>query len=169
MLAPAPADTPTKCGSVHSGCNLASEQCRSDPEGTGERPRRDAAVVQLSLDAGLDPELHLAVGRVLAPLRDEGVLIVGSGLSFHNLRLIRSTRGHEPSREFDAWLQQTLVHASPDERTRRPAVAPDQTHECGPRGRDGFGFQVWSIPAPGVLGKKSTSSGIQPKWRARAH
>jgi len=82
-------------------------------------PDEDMPVVQLSLDAGLDPELHLAVGRALAPLRDEGVLIVGSGLSFHNLRLFRSTRGYEPSREFDAWLQQTLVHSPPDERTRR--------------------------------------------------
>lgn len=82
-------------------------------------PAEDMPVVQLSLDAGLDPALHLAVGRALAPLREEGVLIVGSGLSFHNLRLIGSTRGYEPSRHFDAWLQQTLVHASSGERSQR--------------------------------------------------
>jgi aromatic ring-opening dioxygenase catalytic subunit (LigB family) len=82
-------------------------------------PQEDMPVVQLSLDSGLDPALHLAVGRALAPLREEGVLIVGSGLSFHNLRLIRGSGGYEPSRQFDAWLQQTLVQASPDERTRR--------------------------------------------------
>ena len=81
-------------------------------------PAEDMPVVQLSLDSGLDPALHLAVGRALAPLRDEGVLIVGSGLSFHNLRLIRGSGGHEPSRQFDAWLQRTLVHSSADERTR---------------------------------------------------
>lgn len=81
-------------------------------------PEEDMPVVQLSLDASLDPALHLEVGRALAPLRDEGVLIVGSGLSFHNLRAMRGTSGHEPSREFDAWLQHTLIGAAPDERAR---------------------------------------------------
>lgn len=82
-------------------------------------PDEDIPVVQLSLDTGLDPALHLEAGRALAPLRDEGVLIVGSGFSFHNLRAMRGTSGYEPSRKFDAWLQQTLVHASPDERAQR--------------------------------------------------
>ena len=82
-------------------------------------PYEDIPLVQLSLDIGLDPALHLAVGRALAPLRDEGVLIVGSGLSYHNLRDIWGARGHEPSRQFDAWLQRTLIHASPEERAER--------------------------------------------------
>jgi aromatic ring-opening dioxygenase catalytic subunit (LigB family) len=82
-------------------------------------PGEDIPVVQLSLDARLDPAHHLAAGRALAPLRDEGVLIVGSGLSFHNLRLMRTPAAHEPSRQFDAWLQRTLVDASSDERAMR--------------------------------------------------
>ena len=82
-------------------------------------PEADLPVVQLSLDAGLDPGLHLEMGRALAPLRHEGVLIIGSGLSFHNLRIFGSTEGHAPSRRFDGWLQETVLHSAPQERERR--------------------------------------------------
>ncbi|WP_446697762.1 DODA-type extradiol aromatic ring-opening family dioxygenase [Xanthomonas phaseoli] len=82
-------------------------------------PDEDMPIVQLSLDAALDPASHLAAGRALAPLRKEGVLIVGSGLSFHNLRLMFGEGGQEPSQKFDAWLQQTLVQTVSDERAAR--------------------------------------------------
>lgn len=80
-------------------------------------PEAELPVVQLSLRVDLDPEAHLAAGRLLAPLRDEGVLIVGSGSSYHNLRQ-RGVEAVEPSRRFDAWLQETLA-ASPAERSAR--------------------------------------------------
>jgi aromatic ring-opening dioxygenase catalytic subunit (LigB family) len=106
------------------GIDARSDRTRGFDHGTFSLmkplyPEEDMPLVQLSLDAGLDPALHLAVGRALAPLRDEGVLIIGSGLSFHNLQAMRGTSGYEPARQFDAWLQQTLVHTSSDERARR--------------------------------------------------
>ena len=78
-------------------------------------PDEELPIVQLSLEASLDPALHLQVGRLLAPLRDEGVLIIGSGSSFHNLRL-RDARAIAPARELDEWLQKTLVGSSPEAR-----------------------------------------------------
>ena len=81
-------------------------------------PEAQVPVLQLSLKHGYDPAEHLAVGRALAPLRDEGVLILGSGLSFHNLRL-RGPGAQAPSKAFDDWLHATLEGLPPAERTAR--------------------------------------------------
>ena len=67
-------------------------------------PDAQIPVVTLSLDQSLDPAMHIAAGRALAPLRDEGVLIVGSGMSFHNLRGYFQPQTAERARAFDAWL-----------------------------------------------------------------
>lgn len=80
-------------------------------------PDADVPVVQLSLKRGYDPGEHLAAGRALAPLRDEGVLIVASGLSWHNLRMF-GPAARAPSEAFDAWLAATL-EAGPAERLDR--------------------------------------------------
>ena len=79
-------------------------------------PQADVPIVQLSLKQGLDAEIHLALGRAIAPLREQGVLIVGSGLSYHNLRQFFSPHGWAPSREFDAWLNGVLLGGSADDR-----------------------------------------------------
>ena len=81
-------------------------------------PQADMPVVQLSLRAGYGPAAHLAVGRALAPLREQGVLIVGSGLSYHNLRRMGPAAA-APSRQFDDWLQQTLMATEPQQRAQR--------------------------------------------------
>jgi aromatic ring-opening dioxygenase catalytic subunit (LigB family) len=72
-------------------------------------PDADIPVVEMSVDQNLDPARHLAAGRALAPLRDEGVLIVGAGMSFHNMRGYGRTASTEPSRQFDAWLANAAV------------------------------------------------------------
>jgi aromatic ring-opening dioxygenase catalytic subunit (LigB family) len=71
-------------------------------------PRAEVPLFQVSLRKGYSPAEHLALGRALAPLRDEGILIIGSGLSYHNLRLF-GPGAKEPSEAFDAWLGETLA------------------------------------------------------------
>lgn len=77
-------------------------------------PEADIPTFQLSLLSSLDPKAHWDLGRVLKSLRDEGVLIIGSGLSFHNLRAFfaaGSPQVSEASRAFDAWLYDSVSHA----------------------------------------------------------
>jgi len=78
-------------------------------------------VVQLSLIEGLDPEAHLRMGRALAPLRDEGVFVIASGMTFHNLRVFMDPRARPIAETFDAWLRETMVLPA-DERDRRLAA-----------------------------------------------
>ncbi|MFA7602079.1 MAG: class III extradiol ring-cleavage dioxygenase [Novosphingobium sp.] len=98
-------------------------------------PDADIPVVQLSLRGDLDPAAHLALGRALAGLRDEGVLIIGSGMSFHNMRAYGDARFTAVSKEFDDWLTDAV--ASPAE--RREALltgwtAAPHAHICHPVG-----------------------------------
>lgn len=83
-------------------------------------PGADVPTVQLSLKAGLDPKEHLAIGRALAPLRDEGVFILGSGMTYHNMRGFRDPKQRPISEIFDAWLRETVA-SEPEERDRRLA------------------------------------------------
>ncbi len=79
-------------------------------------PAADVPAIQLSLQRNLDPEEHLAIGRALAPLRDEGVFIVGSGMTYHDMRGFMG-KGRAASEQFDAWLR-TAATARPEERSR---------------------------------------------------
>jgi aromatic ring-opening dioxygenase catalytic subunit (LigB family) len=97
-------------------------------------PDADVPVVQMSLHASLDPALHLAAGQALAPLRDEGVLVLGSGMSFHNLRAMGDPRAAAPSKEFDFWLTAAAAAPAPEraERLGRWEEAP-YARLCHPR------------------------------------
>lgn len=83
-------------------------------------PEARIPVVEMSLDRSLNPALHMAAGRALAPLRNEGVLIMGSGMSFHNMRAYGDKHATAPSREFDDWLAEA---ASADAETREAKLA----------------------------------------------
>ncbi|MGH7016722.1 MAG: DODA-type extradiol aromatic ring-opening family dioxygenase [Caulobacteraceae bacterium] len=71
-------------------------------------PDADIPIVTLSLKKGLDPAEHLAAGRALASLRAKGVMIVGSGMSYHNMSAFRSPVATTPSETFDAWLTEAV-------------------------------------------------------------
>ncbi len=83
-------------------------------------PEAKLPVAQLSLVKGLDPATHFEIGRALAPLRQEGVLILGSGMSYHNMRGLMGgeNRAGQASAEFDQWLAQTVAISNPEERKK---------------------------------------------------
>jgi 4,5-DOPA dioxygenase extradiol len=91
-------------------------------------PSADIPVLQVSMPT-LDPGELFRIGQKLAPLRDEGVLILGSGFSTHNLREVdlgRDSASQPPnwSSEFDDWLDRTLTAGSIDELIDFQAKAP---------------------------------------------
>jgi len=94
-------------------------------------PEADIPIFQLSVQPDESPAHHIALGRKLAPLRDEGVLVMGSGSATHNLRaLVRHGTSPEPepwAKAFDDWLADAVARgdepALAEYRTRAPYAA----------------------------------------------
>ncbi|MCH8551682.1 MAG: dioxygenase [Natronospirillum sp.] len=124
---PAPGD-PTLASRISTLLEQSGFNAQLDPERGFDHgtfvplsvmyPEAKVPVVMLSMLNHRDPATHMALGQALAPLRDEGVLIIGSGLSYHNLRLMNQA-GAEPSRQFDDWLQDTLTQQDTNTRMER--------------------------------------------------
>jgi aromatic ring-opening dioxygenase catalytic subunit (LigB family) len=120
---PAPGD-PRLAAAVTDLLGAAGIACRVDPQRGLDHgvfipfkliyPQAEVPVVEMSLHAGLDAAFHLRVGAALAPLRERGVLIVGSGMSYHNNRALMG--GGDPraaSTAFDAWLNTACALPEP--------------------------------------------------------
>jgi 4,5-DOPA dioxygenase extradiol len=116
-------------------------------------PEADVPVLQISMPA-LDPAELLALGRALAPLRDEGVLLFGSGFLTHNMRYAFRPGIPSWAREFDSWVGDALLEFDVDalEDFRRRAPAAD------------LALPTWEHYAPLLVSAgASAESAAQPK------
>ncbi len=102
-------------------------------------PKADIPCLQISLIKGLTPEQHISLGRALHFLRDQNVLIIGSGMSFHNMRaFFSSSNSHsQPDLDFDQWLvkaccSEALTPAERDHELINWSQAPSARY-CHPR------------------------------------
>ena len=118
-------------------------------------PQADIPIVQLSLRADMDPSAHLAIGRALAPLRDEGVLIIGSGMSYHNLReFFRAGKGDAEAKAFDSWLHEAIADpARRDDRLAAWREAPGAI-ACHPEPEHLLPLHVVAGAAAGDAGRR---------------
>ncbi len=123
-------------------------------------PQAEIPTVQLSLRADLDAQAHLAVGRALEPLRDEGVLIIGSGNSYHNMSVMMRGGGGDGDphgQEFDRWLGDAVTQPDPDRRNRMLALwdqAPG-ARDANPREEHLIPLHVAAGAAGGDIGVRT--------------
>lgn len=125
-------------------------------------PEADVPVVQLSMRADYDPAAHLAIGTALQPLRDEGVLIIGSGMTYHNMGvMMRAMRGGATglapgSRTFDDWLTATVTNPAPE--ARNAALAH---WAAAPSARDAHPQEDHFMPLHVVAGAAGADIGVK--------
>tara|TARA_B110000977_G_scaffold195608_1_gene274374 strand:- start:3542 stop:4402 length:861 start_codon:yes stop_codon:yes gene_type:complete len=121
-------------------------------------PDAEIPVVQLSLVEGLDSATHLKIGKLLKPLRDENVLIVGSGMSFHDMGsfFYNNENAKEKAKRFDDWLNDTCGLngdvSCRDEKLKRWHDAPCATF-CHPREEHLMPLMVVAGAASGEKGQ----------------
>lgn len=84
-------------------------------------PEADIPCIQLSLLSSLDPEKHIRIGEALSGLARDDIMVLGSGFSFHNLKVLLGGDASAPDAEndaFEAWLIDTCTSQAIDETTR---------------------------------------------------
>jgi aromatic ring-opening dioxygenase catalytic subunit (LigB family) len=125
-------------------------------------PNADVPIVQVSLLATMNPAEHIRFGEALAPLRDEGILIVGSGMTYHNMRTLmgsmrRGGNGRAAdagSQRFDDWLEEVLTKAPPE--SRASALA---SWDKAPSARDAHPREEHLLPLHVVVGAAGDDPG----------
>lgn len=129
-------------------------------------PKADLPVLQMSMPT-LDPRKLFEIGRKIAPLRDQGTLIVGSGFTTHNLRWFNPSAGADApppaaSAEFDAWAREIIqagdIDAALDFLNKAPAA-----HEAHPR-TEHFAPLFVSLGAAYESGELKNRSVIDGFW-----
>ena len=90
----------------------------------GMYPDADVPVLEVSIPT-FDPEILFAIGTLLAPLRDEGIMVMGCGLLNH------SAKSPEANRQFDAWVVDVLERRDVESLLRYQEIAPG-VHEALP-------------------------------------
>ena len=117
-------------------------------------PKADIPVIQLSVDLKAPPEVHYQIGRSLQPLRNQGVLILGSGNVVHNLHRISWDRqdGYPWAKEFDGYIKDAILSG------RHEDVI--QFKRAGPSAEEAFYTPDHYYPLLYALGASSDSDSV---------
>ncbi len=126
-------------------------------------PQADVPMMQLSLQHSLDPAMHLAIGRALAPLRAQGVLIVGSGMSYHNLAAMFSGGGAAAAAAFDGWLAEAVGDPAISDARMPGWRSSPGGREWHPRSEHLLPLMVAAGAADGDLGVRTFNESIAGK------
>lgn len=127
-------------------------------------PEAKIPVLMVSLQQNLDAAQHIGFGAALAPLRDEGVLIVGSGSSYHNLRKFFSEDSIAAA-AFDDWLNQTVTASDASARSRGLIDWRRAPHalDCHPRAEHLLPLMVAAGAGGNDIGRRTFSAELGAK------
>ncbi len=119
-------------------------------------PQADIPIIQVSLLADLNPEKHFAIGQALQPLRNEQVLIIGSGLSYHNMGALMNnpTGTNDDADHFDTWLTKACTS---DSVTRKERLL---NWQAAPSARNAHPREEHLIPLMVAAGAASNEEGL---------
>ena len=142
-----------------SGFRAAEDPARGFDHGTFVPlslmyPDADVPIVLLSLKSSYDPAEHIKVGEALRPLRDEGILIVGSGLTYHNMRGFRQPGSMPVSEAFEGYLNDAIT--DPDSQSRNGKL---ERWETAPAARAAHPREDHLLPLMVVAGAAGDDTG----------